>query len=176
MWSGRFVVSSRRVDTLGIVSAFLMLAAVLAVAFMVSLWHAVSPQSKVPFLGNIRMAVEKARKEGKPILLDVHSDDNVWCVRMNREVYSHSDVAEMLGREFVPLQLTPGTSRRSRDFCRKYGFKAYPMVLVLDTKGNELARVTEYLPADEFLETLMEARVRAAMSQAPPPQSPGPNP
>lgn len=168
LWKGRFVNPPRRMDTLWIVSAFLMLAAVVFLVMIVSVWHSFSAPSRVQFLGNINMAIEKARRERKPILLDVHSDDSVWCVRMNREVYSRADIASMLSRDFVPLQLNPERSRKSRAFCRRLGFKTYPFVMVIDSRGNEITRITDYVPADEFVDTVVEARQRAMVMETVP--------
>ncbi len=50
-------------------------------------------------------AIEKARKEDKPIFLSVGYSTCYWCHVMERESFSNPAVAELMNREFVSIKL-----------------------------------------------------------------------
>ena len=50
-------------------------------------------------------ALEKAKKENKPILVSVGYSTCYWCHVMEREVFSKPEIAEMMNKNFINIKV-----------------------------------------------------------------------
>jgi thioredoxin-related protein len=105
--------------------------------------------------------LEEARRSGKPMLIAVYTDWCSWCRRMDREVYSRSDVQAYLGRTFVPIRLNAedtesrfvfrGQTVTPAQLARAFRVSGYPTTLFLEPDGTLIAPLPGYHPPDRFL-------------------------
>jgi thioredoxin-related protein len=100
-----------------------------------------------------------AKSSGKPVLVDVYTDWCGWCKRMDKDVYSRSDVREILDRHFVSVKLNAessslaayqGRSKSFRSLASGFGVSGYPTTVFLKSNGEHLVNVPGYVPADRF--------------------------
>lgn len=98
-------------------------------------------------------AFEKAKKEKKLILLDIHGTWCHWCHVMGQTTYSNAAVAEFVEQNFVPLKVD--TDRRP-DINERYNSGGWPSTVVLTLKGQIVLQAT-YLPPQELLVFLKSA-------------------
>jgi thioredoxin-related protein len=107
--------------------------------------------------------LREANSKGRPVLVDVYTDWCTWCKRMDRDVYSRSDVRDYLSRRFVPVRLDAeaqdgavyeGKSYTSRSLAARFRVNGYPTTIFLKSGGEHLVNVPGYVPADRFLMVL----------------------
>ncbi|MCG6948290.1 MAG: thioredoxin family protein [Acidobacteria bacterium] len=97
-------------------------------------------------------ALERAKDEGKPVLVNFYADWCVWCKRLESTTLSDARVASFLQDQVVPLSLdVEGDGRALSD---QYRVDGLPTVIVLDGSGLEIGRIPGYMPPDSFLEAV----------------------
>ena len=104
----------------------------------------------------------EAANSRKPVIIDFSAD---WCApcRELEEVTFHNDeVVKQATRDFVMIQVDltrRGTSETER-LLERYEVKGVPTVVFIARSGEERKelRVVDYLPPDQFLMRMVEAR------------------
>jgi thiol:disulfide interchange protein len=97
-------------------------------------------------------AFERARAEGKPVLVDFYADWCVWCKHLDSITFRDEKVAELLANRVVPLGINIDAD--VRPIIREYRIEAPPTIVVFDASGTELGRILGYLPPTGFLSTV----------------------
>jgi protein disulfide-isomerase len=106
------------------------------------------------WLTDFEVARQEAAARGVPILANFAGSDWChWCKKLDQEVLSQGEFLDY-ARENLVLFLADFPARRklpeevrqqNRELQAKYGVQGYPTVLLLDDKGDVLAR-TGYRP------------------------------
>ena len=94
-------------------------------------------------------ALERARSEGKPVLINFYADWCVWCKRLESTTLRDAKVASVLQDRVVPLSLNVEGS--GRELSNEYRVDGLPTILVLDAGGREIGRIPGYMPPESFL-------------------------
>jgi thiol:disulfide interchange protein len=95
-------------------------------------------------------ALERARTEGKPVLVNFYADWCVWCKRLESTTLRDAKVASVLQNRVVPLSLD--VDRDGKELSNEYRVDGLPTIIVLDASGQEIGRIPGYMPPDSFLE------------------------
>ena len=95
-------------------------------------------------------ALERARSEGKPVLINFYADWCVWCKRLESTTLRDAKVAAMLRDRVIPLSLN--VEGDGRELSNEYRVDGLPTILVLDADGREIGRIPGYAPPKGFLE------------------------
>ena len=95
-------------------------------------------------------ALDRARKENKPVLVNFYADWCVWCKRLESTTLRDGKVAAMLQNQMVPISLD--VEGDGRELSNQYRVSGLPTILVLDSEGRELGRIPGYMPPAGFLE------------------------
>jgi thiol:disulfide interchange protein len=95
-------------------------------------------------------AIERARSEGKPVLVNFYADWCVWCKRLESTTLRDAKVAALLSDRVVPVNLN--VDGDGRELSNRYHVDGLPTILVLDASGNEIGRIPGYMPPTGFLE------------------------
>jgi thioredoxin-related protein len=127
---------------------------------------------------NFEESAKLAASEGKDMLVDFTGSDWCgWCIRLNKEVFSHDEFKEGVkdGYVLVELDYPRDTSKLSAETIaqneklkEKYSIKGFPTILVMDGKGKPFAK-TGYRPDGpvEYVKHLSElSAVREARDEA----------
>ena len=99
-------------------------------------------------------AIERARSEGKPVLVNFYADWCVWCKRLESTTLRDAKVATLLSDRVVPVNLN--VEGDGRELSNQYRVDGLPTVLVLDASGREIGRIPGYMPPTGFLEKVEE--------------------
>lgn len=98
-------------------------------------------------------AFERARAEGKPVLLSIGYSTCYWCHVMERESFEDLGIAELLNRHFIAIKV----DREVRpDLDQVYmtavellaGHGGWPMTSILTHEGETIIAGTYFSPAD----------------------------
>src|SRR3989338_2853617 len=103
-------------------------------------------------------AVERARREGKPLFVSVGYFSCHWCHVMQRESYRNPDIAAFLNRHFVPVkvdrELEAALDARLIEFAeRTRGQGGWPLNVFITPEGYPMYAAL-YLPLAEFKSVL----------------------
>ena len=99
---------------------------------------------KINWLEWSKDAFEKAKKEDKPILLDIHGVWCHWCHVMDNTSYSDEIVIETVNKKFIPIRAD--TDKRP-DINERYNQGGWPTTAFLAPDGTLLAGATYVPPA-----------------------------
>jgi thiol-disulfide isomerase/thioredoxin len=105
-------------------------------------------------LFNYEQALQAAKANGKPILLDFTGSD--WCppcMRMEQEVFSTEQFALFANENlnFVYLdfprrkKMDLAQAQHNSSLAEKYKIEGYPTIILLNNQGVELGRIEQYL-------------------------------
>lgn len=120
----------------------------------VSLFVAVTAtaQTKGVAFRNIDFAAAQRASvdENKPIFVDAYASWCGPCKRMASEVFTQESVGKFINDNFIPVKYDMEKGEGIK-LSGAYSVTAYPTFLILDSKGNELARMVGGAPAAEFI-------------------------
>jgi thiol:disulfide interchange protein len=94
-------------------------------------------------------ALERARNEGKLVLVNFYADWCVWCKRLESTTLRDAKVASVLRNKVVPLSLD--VDGGGKELSDEYRVDGLPTIIVLDAGGREIGRIPGYMPPDSFL-------------------------
>ena len=97
-------------------------------------------------------AFDRARAEGKPVLVNFYADWCVWCKHLDSITFRDAKVAGVLARQVVPLNVDIDEVERA--LLAEHRVDAPPMIVLLDADGRELGRIVGYMPPAGFLRTV----------------------
>jgi len=100
-------------------------------------------------------ALEEAAKSDKLVLLDFTGSD--WCglcIKLDKETFSKPEFKEFAAKNLVTVELDfPNNKPQSADLKKqneelqaKFGVDGFPTLVLLNSKGKEVARNVGYLP------------------------------
>jgi thioredoxin-related protein len=107
--------------------------------------------------------VREAQASGKFLLVDVFTTWCGWCKRMDKSVYIHPRVQELLAAQFVPVKLNAESKTVVKNGANQYTEKecaemlkvhSYPTILAFDSKFQLVAKLNGYSDADTFIRFL----------------------
>ena len=103
-------------------------------------------EPKVNWLEWSKESFEKAKKEDKPILLDLTAVWCHWCHVMASVSYSNDEIAKMINQDFVPIKVYID---KRPDIRERYNMGGFPSTVFLNPEGHVIAGET-YVPPERF--------------------------
>lgn len=111
-------------------------------------------RADVKFLtGTFQEALDKAKAEKKPIMIDFYTDWCKWCDTLDVYTYSDAKVTDYVQKNLIPYKID-AEKGEGVDLAKKYKVQGYPSILLISSSGEEIDRLVGYMPPKEFLETL----------------------
>ena len=105
-------------------------------------------------------ALKRAKAEHKLVFMDVWTDWCGWCIKLQKDTFPSPEAQAALAR-MVPLslktQLSKGQPTENKFIEEKYKVEAYPMLIILDADGKEVARQAGFLQPQPFAAWLDQA-------------------
>lgn len=97
------------------------------------------------------VAQRVAKKEGKDLLVDFTGSDWCgWCIRLDREVFSHASFLEAAKKDFVLVSLDfprgdeakekVPNPERNQELLERHRVRGFPTVLLMNAEGEAYAR------------------------------------
>jgi thiol:disulfide interchange protein DsbD len=135
----------------------LLLASLLLAAFTLA---AAAEEAKpaIAWLDDFGAALEKAKKENRPIFLDFYTTWCLYCGKLEKETFGDPRVSG-LAREFVCVRLDADVHK---GVAARYQPEGFPTVILAAPTGDELFRVSGFRNADQFYTVLKAVKDHGA--------------
>lgn len=92
-----------------------------------------------------------AKKENKPIFLDISASWCGYCKKMKSKVYTDAEVANYYNSNFINVSVD-GEKGEGADLARKYGVKGFPTFVFINPDGSLTKKSAGYQVPGRFLE------------------------
>ena len=102
-------------------------------------------KDKIEWMEWGKEAFERAKKEGKPIILDIYGVWCHWCHQIEKNTYSDLNVIRMINEKFVPVRVD--TDKRP-DINERYNQGGWPSTVFLTADGRVITGVTYIGPRE----------------------------
>lgn len=116
---------------------------------------------------NLDEAKKEAQEANKWVLVNVQDVSNFDCQRLNRDIWSHESIKEIILQNFVFLQFTD-TSDEAQTYRVMYPIDHFPHIAILDPwTGEQMMRWTKVPEVSQFLEQIVEFLVAHKVDESP---------
>lgn len=141
-----------RKDT-SVLLATLGLCLVLLVGF--SLYR--SLPDRLPWIQSYQQALKQAQQEGKLVLAYLYTDWCGYCKKMEAETFTDQAVIDEMSDSYVWLKLNAETDREGQQLQERFNITGYPGLILLDGDGQEMERISGFVPAEAFRQRVAAA-------------------
>jgi thioredoxin-related protein len=107
-------------------------------------------ESNIAWIKDFDVALDIAKSESKPILIDFYTDWCGWCKKLDKDTYGNAQVQQEL-EQFVCVKID---AEKNKDLSRKYKISGFPSTAFLKSDGQLIEVVPGYRPPDEFMKIL----------------------
>ena len=99
-------------------------------------------------------ALKEAAKENKMVLLDFTGSDWCgWCKKLQSDTFSKPEFKKFAEKNLVLVELDfprgkdqpDSLKKQNKELSEKFGVEGFPTLVLLDSKGKEVARNVGYL-------------------------------
>ncbi len=111
------------------------------------------PFKRISSLAGLQAELDRARSQGRPVMLDFYADWCITCKELERETFPDPRVHARL-QDVVLLQAdVTGYTGADQQLLDEFSLYGPPAILFFDAKAGELRqqRVGEFLNADQFV-------------------------
>ena len=98
---------------------------------------------------DFELAKQRAKDEKKDLLVDFTGSDWCgWCIRLKKEVFDQPAFQEYAKKNLIMVELDyprkkvlpEKEKKQNEELAKKYEIQGYPTILLLNSKGREVAR------------------------------------
>jgi len=97
----------------------------------------------IDFTTDGEAALAQAKEEGKLIMIDFYADWCGPCKQMERQAFTDESVADLL-KDVIALRVDVDHPGNSEELYEKYASGAIPLIVFLDSDGEEIGRSEGY--------------------------------
>ena len=113
-----------------------------------------APVATIDWRKDFGTAITEAQVSDKPLLLVFSASWCPPCIVMKHEVWSDTEVGEVVKDRFVPIYIDVG-DKQDAGVAARYGIRSIPAVLILDANGDVLRRES-FLSRSEMISFLKQ--------------------
>jgi thiol-disulfide isomerase/thioredoxin len=104
---------------------------------------------------NVRVAIDRAASEGKLVFLDFWADYCSPCKLMEKYTFTDPSVIERMNGSYIPVRINIETFD-GYDLKAQYNVKLLPTIIVLNSKGKQVARFEESMSGSKLTSILAQ--------------------
>ena len=133
---------------------FLLGGAIVAVIIVSALAILNSAPRSIVWERDYEKAIQRAQAEKKIIIADMFTDWCALCKKMDQETFGDPPMTGQMARKYVWLKLNTETEEDGKKLQDEFAIMTYPMILLLDSKGQEIDRINGFLAPQPFKQTV----------------------
>ncbi len=97
--------------------------------------------------------------DGQPVMIDFYADWCIPCKELDALTFTDERVIKESQRfKRYKVDLTKTGSDETQLAMKKYNIVGVPTVILIDSNGEEVSRITSFVDADKFLKLMIEVR------------------
>lgn len=101
---------------------------------------------------NYKMALEKAKKAGKPLMMFMTTSYCPWCRKLESRILSQTDIDSTIKKKYIPLTLNLDKDNYPEKFAKT---RFTPIIYIVNSTTEEIEhKFVGYSARDEFLRLL----------------------
>jgi thiol:disulfide interchange protein DsbD len=102
---------------------------------------------------------EMSKNNHEKMIIDFYADWCIPCKELDAITFSNEKVIEKT-KEFTcyKVDMTKTMDEKTEQYSKKFSIVGMPTVLIIDSNGNEVERITGFVNPDEFLNSIMKAK------------------
>ena len=112
---------------------------------------------RLPWIQSYEQALKQARQEGKLVLAYLYTDWCGYCKQMEAETFTDKAVIDEMSDSYVWLKLNAETDEEGRQLQERFNITGYPGMILLDGQGQEMERISGFVPAEAFRDRVAAA-------------------
>jgi thiol:disulfide interchange protein len=112
--------------------------------------------TKIVWEQTFEAAMQKARTEGKPIMVNFYTDWCGWCKELDRQVFPDKTVVAE-SANWVSIKIN---AEKRPDVAGAYGVTGYPTIVFAQSSGKPLDVLAGFAPPKDFVATMVAARAK----------------
>ena len=93
----------------------------------------------------------EARQSGKRIVIYFHADWCTYCVRMQKETFTHDSVIDFMNSKVVAVKVDVD---REKKVARSFGVRGLPATVLLMRYGDQVGPMPGFIPPKNYLAML----------------------
>jgi len=110
-----------------------------------------SDSSSIIWSTDLNTALQQAKTSNKMVFIDFYTDWCGYCRQMDQNTYTDLHVQERLAQSYIAVKVN---SDQNPDLSTKYDIVGLPTMVILDSDGQEIKRISGYQSADQLLSQL----------------------
>lgn len=92
-------------------------------------------------------------QSGRPAIIDFYADWCLPCKELDAITFKDNEVLKELSRfRTVKVDMTRSDNEANTQLSKKYGVKGMPTVIIMDSAGREISRITGFVKPEKFVE------------------------
>ncbi|HEX9997766.1 MAG TPA: thioredoxin fold domain-containing protein [Abditibacterium sp.] len=112
--------------------------------------------SEIVWEKNFESAMQRARAEKKPLMIDFYTDWCGWCKELDKQVFPDQNVVSE-SANWVSIKIN---GEKRPDVATAYGVTGYPTVIFAESGGKPLEVLPGFAPPADFVTTMRAARAK----------------
>lgn len=112
---------------------------------------------RLPWIQSYEQALSEAQRGGKLVLTYLYTDWCGYCKKMEAETFTDQTVIDEMSGNYVWLKLNAETDEAGRQLQERFNITGYPGLLLLDGEGQEMGRISGFVPPGAFRERVAAA-------------------
>jgi len=113
--------------------------------------------------------INATQASGKFMLVDVYTTWCGWCKKMNRTVFGHPQIQQLLAEGFIPVKLNAESSNlitnglnqcTEQEMAKQMEVNSFPTILIYNSQFQLVSRLNGYKEPDIFIRYLKYIRGR----------------
>lgn len=93
----------------------------------------------------------EARRSGKSIVVYFHADWCTYCVRMQKETFTHDSVIDFMNTKVVAVKVDVDKEKK---IARIFGVRGLPATVLLMRNGDQVGPMPGFIPPKNYLAML----------------------
>jgi thioredoxin-related protein len=103
--------------------------------------------------GPFEDVLKESKRINRPIFLDFTSNRCKHCIKMEKETFQNSTIANDLNSNFIAYKVDLDDIE-GQSMIKKYKIEEFPSYLIIDPKNNELGTIKGFYLAGQFKKAL----------------------